>query len=142
MKKIYVFSKKLNSELGEYKLNKNEVEKILSNHSRFHPTPNQMIILKDMAGKLSSMTGLDITLIEVVYIDAIVKRQMEDRLFHFELENTLPQIRLMKTMRVRDLIRSEFEKLLTESKAIDQIMDQVNEVMEYYLRKYANRDAN
>lgn len=142
MKNIYLDSKKISSELREYTLNKNEVEKILSDHSRFHPTPNQMIILKDLASKLSYVTGLDATLIEGIYIDAIIKRQMEDHVFHFELEKSLPQIRLMKTMRVRDLIRSEFEKLFADPEVIDPIMDHVNEIMEYYLKKYASREVN
>jgi len=101
-----------------------------------------MNILNDMANKLSEITGLDVILIEAIYIDAIVKRQLEDHVFHFELENSLPQIRLTKTMRVRDLIQSEFTKLFTDPKDIDQIKDNVNEVLEYYLNKYANREVN
>lgn len=101
-----------------------------------------MKIIYDMANKISEKSSLDPRIVRMLYIKAIIRQQIIEENFHFEFEEHLPQARIQGSMKFLDYLREEFLKILNNIDDINDLMQINNEVLDYYVEKYAGRQPN
>lgn len=125
-----------------FELDSEYVNKLLTDFSMFHPTVNQMKIMYDLCNQIAEKSGLNPQFIRSVYISAVVRQQINEKRFHYEIEENLPYEKVRGSIKILDYIENEFLKFIKDQGQIATLMKMVHDVMDYYVENYAGRDPN